>query len=214
MTSLAVSEIFKSIQGESTYAGLPCVFIRLTGCNLRCAYCDTAYAWKGGKEMTIPQILKRVAAYQCGLVEITGGEPLLQEGSAVLMRRLIGKGYRVLLETNGSMDLKRVPGSVVKIMDIKTPGSGMQKHNRYANLKSLDKKDEVKFVIGTRADYDFARRIVRKYRLRKKCAVLLSPEGGKERARQLSGWILRDNLDVRLNLQLHKIIWPAKKRGV
>jgi 7-carboxy-7-deazaguanine synthase len=213
--SLFVSEIFQSIQGESTFAGLPCVFIRLSGCNLDCAWCDTRYARAKGRAMTVPRILKVVAGYRGPLVEVTGGEPLAQAQSPALMRALLEKGYRVLLETNGSLDLRPVPRGVIKIMDIKTPGSGMERHNLYSNLNRLDEKDEIKFVISGRRDYLFAKRVLKKYGLSRKCAVLFSPDSRNKRmTRDLCGWILRDKLPVRLNLQLHKFIWPSRKRGV
>lgn len=212
--ALRVSEIFKSIQGESTRAGLPCVFVRLSGCNLDCAYCDTRYARKGGKDMTLAQILEKVKAYRCDLVEITGGEPLLQVEAPELVRRLLKEHYTVLVETNGSVSLAGLPKAAVKIMDIKTPSSRMHKNNDYANIRHLTRRDEVKFVVSDRADYLFMKSVIQKHRLAGKCAVLVSPEAARGNARRVAEWCLKDNLPVRLNLQLHRILWPERKRGV
>ncbi len=164
--------------------------------------------------MSIQSILNKMSGFKCKLALITGGEPLIQEESLLLMKALINKGYKVLLETNGSIDIAQVPPDVVKIMDIKTPGSGMSGYNLYDNIRHLDYKDEVKFVITNRVDYLFAKKVINKYALTKKCKVLMSPVDKKNPADKLASWIIRDNLEVRLNLQLHKIIWPKKNRGV
>ena len=211
---LQLSEIFKSIQGESTYAGLPCTFIRLAGCNLRCSYCDTVYAYEPSSELTVEEILAEVAALSCPLVEITGGEPLLQEEVYPLMAGLLTQGYQVLLETNGTIDLTAVDPRVVVIMDIKCPGSGQSEKVLWDNLKRLKEKDQVKFVLSHRQDYDWARRVIEKHGLDKKCLLLFSPAYGSLSARDLAQWILSDGLKVRLQLQLHKIIWGAEARGV
>lgn len=212
--ALRVAEIFKSVQGESTRAGLPCVFVRLSGCNLDCAYCDTRYARKGGRLMTAAQVQKKVRGFRCGLVEITGGEPLLQKETPDLIRRLLKTRHTVLVETNGSVRLAGLPQAVIKIMDIKTPSSRMHRNNDYANIRYLTRRDEVKFVVSDRRDYLFMKSVLRKRGLARKCTVLVSPEAVRGNARQIAEWCLRDNLPVRLNLQLHKILWPGRKRGV
>ena len=211
---MKVTEIFTSIQGESTFSGLPCTFIRMTGCNLRCRYCDTPYALEGGEELQVEQILNRVRESGLSLVEITGGEPLLQEECYVLITLLLEEGYTVLLETNGSLSLKKVDSRVVKIVDIKCPGSGVSAKMDFSNVKHLDEKDEVKFVISDRDDFDWAKSIIKKYGLIEKCTVLMSPVVSSLEAREIAGWILDDKLQVRLQLQLHKIIWPELTRGV
>ena len=211
---LQLSEIFKSIQGESSFAGLPCTFIRLAGCNLRCSYCDTVYAYEPSSELTVEEILAEVAALSCPLVEITGGEPLLQEEVYPLMAELLRQGYQVLLETNGTIDLTAVDPRVVVIMDIKCPGSGQSEKVLWDNLKRLKEKDQVKFVLSHRQDYVWARRVIEKHGLDKKCLLLFSPAYGSLSARDLAQWILSDGLKVRLQLQLHKIIWGAEARGV
>lgn len=211
---LFISEIFKSIQGESSFAGKACAFVRLAECNLSCAWCDTRYAWRNGKGMGIREILGKVRRLKCPRVEITGGEPLLQEGVFLLLDRLVRAGYTVLLETNGSLLLKRVPRRVHVIMDIKTPSSGMAARNSLDNLRFLKKSDEVKFVVADRGDLRFAENLIRKYRLDRRFSVLVSPVAGRMALRRAAAWCLRKGLDVRLNLQIHKIIWPSGGRGV
>lgn len=213
---MQVTEIFFSIQGESTFAGQPCVFVRLTGCNLRCDWCDTEYAFYGGERMSVDEVLERVKAYPARLVEITGGEPMLQEKEVLpLMERLLADGYRVLLETSGERFLGRVPREVVKVMDVKCPGSGEAEGFCLENLAVLTPNDEVKFVLAGRADYEFARDFVSRHALRQKVrAVIFSPVFGQLEPRELAEWILADGLEVRLGLQLHKFIWDPAMRGV
>ena len=212
---LRVNEIFYSIQGESTYAGRPCAFVRLTGCDLRCAWCDTAYAFTEGRIRSIDEVLQEVDAFGCDLVEITGGEPLLQEDVYRLMERLIEGGRTVLLETGGHRSLARVPREVVKVMDVKCPGSGEAHRIDWTNLDLLGPRDEVKFVIADRADYDYATGAVRAHDLDRRCgAVLFSPVHGALAASDLSAWVLADRLQVRVQLQLHKLIWGPDARGV
>lgn len=213
---LKVNEVFYSIQGESTYAGRPCVFVRLTGCNLRCSYCDTQYAYEEGGIMEVNHIFEQVAPYQCRLVEITGGEPLVQDDTPILIESLLDDGYEVLLETNGSMDISRVDERCVKIVDIKCPSSGMIKKNDLDNLGRLTTRDELKFVLGTREDYEYAKKIVAYKQLDPKRInpVNFSPIFGQLNPKILSEWILEDHLDVRLHLQLHKYIWGPETRGV
>ncbi len=210
-----VCEVFASIQGESTRAGMPCFFIRLAGCNLDCNYCDTAYARRTrGRRVTVAALAQSFRASRLRLAEVTGGEPLLQPTAPALLRRL-GRHGRVLLETNGSCDISAVPAEAVVIMDIKTPASGQAHAMDWENLKRLRPHDEVKFVLAGRADYDWARALVAKHRLERRCAaVLFSPVAGRLPPARLAGWILRDGLPVRLNLQWHKILWPARRRGV
>jgi len=209
-----VNEIFYSIQGESSYAGFPCVFIRLTGCNLNCTYCDTKYARKKGRKMSFEKILKAVGRYDTPLVEITGGEPLLQEDTPQLVQVLLDKGYRVLIETNGTQNIDRLPAGVICIMDIKCPGSGEEKKTDWANIQRLNKKDEAKFVLSSRADYLWATQMIRGYRLQDKVKVLLSPVQEKLDPAEIAHWILQDGLNVRLHLQLHKVLWPDKSRNI
>jgi 7-carboxy-7-deazaguanine synthase len=211
---LKVNEIFYSIQGESTQAGRPCVFVRLTYCNLRCSYCDTRYAYNEGQEMTIAEILDRVKAYECPLIEITGGEPLVQENSLLLMKTLCDQGFQVMLETGGSLEISWVDRRVKKIVDFKCPSSGETEKNRFENIQFLNLDDEVKFVVGDRGDYEWAREIIRKYALSEKSTVLISTVFGAVDLQKLVSWILQDHLQVRLQLQLHKIIWPRETRGV
>ncbi|MCC7429798.1 radical SAM protein [bacterium] len=209
---LKVNEIFFSVQGESSFIGLPCVFVRLTGCNLRCSYCDTEYAFYEGTELTFDEILEKIKAYNCKLVEITGGEPLLQENVYKFFDLLLAKNYKVMLETGGHVSVCKVPKEVVKIVDLKTPGSKMSKKNFYGNLEFLDSKDELKFVIGNREDYVWAKEILAKHKTKSK--ILFSPVWDELEAKQLVSWILEDGLEVRFQLQLHKIIWSAETRGV
>jgi 7-carboxy-7-deazaguanine synthase len=214
--SLKVNEIFYSIQGESSYAGFPCVFVRLAGCNLRCSWCDTGYAREEGEEMDIASILKRAEEYRCPLVEITGGEPLIQEETNELVRRLLDKGFRVLLETNGSMDVSVVDPRCVKVVDVKCPSSGESGRNDFRNFERLTEKDEIKFVIGDRTDYDYACNVVRQI-LEKTAGrnlIHFSPLFSRMEPRMLAAWILKDRLPVRMQLQLHKALWPEARRGV
>jgi 7-carboxy-7-deazaguanine synthase len=212
--TLTINEIFFSIQGESTRAGLPCIFVRLTSCDLRCAWCDTAYAFDEGTEMNIDEIVNKVEEYKCRLVEITGGEPLLQPNVHLLMKRLCDKNYDVMIETGGHRDISSVDPRVKRIMDIKCPGSLMEKRNRWENIESLRPTDEVKFVIADEIDFAWAKEHMRKYALTERCTVLLSPVFGKIENRVLAEWILRDHLHVQFQLQLHKYIWDPKTRGV
>jgi 7-carboxy-7-deazaguanine synthase len=214
--ALKVNEIFYSIQGESSYAGRPCVFIRLTGCNLRCSYCDTRYAYDEGDLMEIGDVLKRVASYKCPLVEVTGGEPLIQKETPYLIHNLLEAGHEVLLETNGSQDIGQVDERCVKVMDIKCPTSGEEGKTDLKNLALLADTDEIKFVIGDRGDYDYAKKILNSMDLKPSpiSRVHFSPVFGKMDPGLLAKWILADHLDVRLHLQIHKIIWDPEKRGV
>ncbi len=211
---MKVCEIFASIQGESSYAGLPCVFVRMTGCNLRCPYCDTKYAYEEGIEMSGDRIFEIVSSYGIRNVEFTGGEPLLHQGVYSLMSRLVENGFRVLLETNGSMDIKDVDKRVIIIMDIKTPNSGMFGYMNLDNIKYLKKIDEVKFVIMDKEDYEWVKDFMDKYKLLERCNVLLSPVHGILKAETLAGWIIGDRLSVSLNLQMHKYIFGHERRGV
>lgn len=213
---LKVNEIFYSIQGESSYAGRPCVFVRLTGCNLRCSYCDTQYAYEEGGIMEVNHIFDQVAPYQCRLVEITGGEPLFQHETPILIESLLDDGYKVLLETNGTMDISRVDERCVRIVDIKCPSSGMVDKNDLDNLKRLTLRDELKFILGTREDYEYAKQVLEHWRVDSEwvCPVNFSPIFGQLDPETLAEWILEDHLDVRVNLQLHKYIWGPEVRGV
>ncbi len=213
---LKVNEIFVSIQGESTRAGEPCVFVRLTGCNLRCSYCDTTYAYEEGTMMEIGTIMEKVKGFRYPLVEITGGEPLIQDETQRLISKLIDNEYTVLLETNGSKDISMVDRRCIKIMDIKCPSSGEQIHNDLKNLNRLNQGDELKFVIADKRDYDFAVETLALILADKRgfIHVNFSPCFGRIEPQELSEWILRDKLRVRLNMQLHKYIWPPDMRGV
>ena len=213
--TLKISEIFYSIQGESLYGGLPCIFVRLTGCNLRCSYCDTTYAHETGELLDIPEIFARIASFNCRLIEITGGEPLLQKETPVLISRLISAGYQVLLETNGSFDIGKVDHRCIKIMDIKCPSSGELLKNNLENLNRLHPHDQIKFVIGNREDYQYACKTLKHIPPGLPGGnVLFSPVSGILNPAELANWILQDGLSVRLHLQLHKIIWPDIQRGV
>ncbi len=210
---MTIIEMFKSIQGESSYAGLPCFFIRTSGCNLRCRWCDTAYAYSGGSELDCSTILKIVRDSNLDLVEITGGEPLLQTDLSEVVSMLISEGFKVLVETNGSLDIEKIDRRAVRIMDLKPPGSGMTDRMRWSNIESLDEKDEIKFVISSREDYIWSRDIIKRYSLERRCHILLSPVHGEIEARDLAQWILDDGIKARLQLQLHKIIWGNNSRG-
>jgi len=217
MTSgrLNITEIFYSIQGESTHAGRPCVFVRLTGCNLRCRWCDTAYAFDGGQRMTIEEVAAAVARHQCNLIEITGGEPLLQEGVYPLIDALLAVDNTVMIETSGASDVSRLDPRVIKIMDLKCPGSGESERNLWSNLEYLRAHDEIKFVVADRLDYEWAREAIGTRDLAARVnAVLISPVFGEMDPEALAGWILEDNLPARMQLQLHKHIWPPNTRGV
>ena len=211
---LTVNEIFHSIQGESTRAGQPCVFVRLTACDLRCTWCDTAYAFHEGRKMSVDEVLQAVDEYGCPLVEITGGEPLLQDEVYPLMDRLLHGGHTVMLETGGHRLIDRVPAAVVKVVDVKCPGSGESAKNEWRNLEMLAPHDEVKFVIADRADYEFARDVVLWKMQVSPAAILFSPVHGVLDPKTLSEWVLSDRLAVRVQLQLHKFIWHPATRGV
>ena len=212
---LTINEIFYSIQGESTYAGRPCVFVRLTACDLRCSWCDTPYSFYEGGKRSLDDILAEVNGYQCPLVEVTGGEPLLQEEVYPLMQRLLADDHTVLLETGGHRSTARVPEQVVIILDVKCPGSGESHRNDWTNLERVRAHDEVKFVIKDRVDYEYARDVVQRHNLAARvAAVLFSPVHGVLEPKQLSQWVLADRLPVRVQLQVHKYIWDANTRGV
>ena len=212
--SLCVNEIFKSIQGESSFAGIPCVFVRLTGCNLRCTYCDTTYAYVKGSEMTINEIMSAIISYKCMNVCITGGEPLLQQNVSKLINQLKKKHFTVFIETNGSLNIDLLPKGVVRIMDVKCPDSRMDQEMDWGNFKRLKPKDEVKFVISSKRDYEWAKEITMKNRIVDKATVLFGLVHGKLKPKTLVTWILKDGLNVRFQLQLHKLIWHDSRRGV
>ena len=214
--ALKVNEIFYSIQGESSYAGRPCVFVRLTGCNLRCSYCDTKYAYDEGEELEVHDIIDKLAVYKCDMVEITGGEPLIQNETPSLVYELLEKHYKVLLETNGSKDISKLDKRCVKIVDIKCPSSGMSAKNDLENLNRLMNKDEIKFVIGDREDYEYAKEILNSTHtnLFKTNPIFFSPVFGKIDPAVMAKWILEDHLKVKLHLQIHKYIWDPEERGV
>lgn len=214
--SLKVNEIFFSLQGESSFAGLPCVFVRLTGCNLRCSWCDTRYAYDEGTEMDIAGIIKNVASFHCRLVEITGGEPLAQQETPALIKALLDLGLTVLMETNGSMDISLVDRSCIRILDVKCPSSGESAKNDFGNFSRLTHDDEVKFVVGNRADYDYAKGVIRKFSgaLKPLKPPIISPVFGKMDLKTLAGWMLQDNINARLQVQLHKLVWGPEHRGV
>ena len=211
---LEVTEIYKSIQGESTYMGRPCVFVRLTGCNLRCVWCDTTHAFYDGKNLSIEQIIDQVKSYSTNLVEITGGEPLLQKEVFPLMESLLKNKFKVMLETSGSLSIENVPTEVIKIIDLKCPGSGEENKNLWKNLNHLTSKDEIKFVIADKVDYEWSKEVLKDYELDKKNSILFSPVFEKLKLKDLAEWILEDNLPVRLHTQLHKYIWDKKAIGV
>lgn len=214
--TLKVNEIFYSIQGESSYAGRPCVFIRLTGCNLRCSYCDTPYAYEQGEDLEIDAIVRRVSSHQCRLVQVTGGEPLIQSETPHLIDKLLAEGYEVLLETNGTRDISEVDERCVRILDVKCPSSGEADKNDLSNLWKLGEKDEMKFVIGNRDDYEYAKNILDREQavVSRINAVHFSPVFDKMNPKGLAEWILEDRLNVRLQIQMHKVIWDPDQRGV
>jgi len=214
MSRLFVHEIYLSIQGESSRAGLPCVIVRLAGCNLDCRWCDTPEARVQERQMTLNEILARVADLRCHRVEVTGGEPLTQPAALELLARLCESEYETMLETNGSIDVTGVDGRVMKVIDVKCPASGESDSNLWANLQALGPRDEVKFVIADRDDYDYAREVVALHKLIERCGVIFSPVVDELRASRLAEWIIADRLDVRLGMQLHKIIWPYAAGGV
>ncbi|OFW46525.1 MAG: 7-carboxy-7-deazaguanine synthase [Acidobacteria bacterium RIFCSPLOWO2_12_FULL_67_14b] len=212
---LTINEIFHSIQGESTHAGRPCVFVRLTACDLRCRWCDTAYAFHEGRKMTVDDVVADVEARGCPVVEVTGGEPLLQPDVYPLMQRLLDSGKTVLIETGGHHSIAQVPAGVIRIVDVKCPGSGESDKNDWSNLARLMPTDEVKFVIADRADYEFAREVVQREKLEGRvAAVLFSPVHGELDPKQLAEWVIADRLAVRVQLQVHKYIWTPDTRGV
>lgn len=217
---LRITEIFHSIQGESTWAGVPCTFVRLTGCPLRCTWCDTAYAFHGGTRMTFEEILAEVRSHPATVVEITGGEPLAHPGSHDLAVRLLDEGYTVLVETSGAFDVSGLDERVHRIMDLKCPGSGEEARNLWSNLDHLGSRDEVKFVIKDRADYEWAREAIRTHGLDDRVragslrALLMSPVWGEIDLEEMTSWILVDGLPVRFQLQLHKLVWGAEATGV
>ncbi len=213
MPDLNVTEIFLSIQGESSQAGRPCAFIRLAGCPLRCRWCDTAYAFSGGTEMSFDQVLDKVRSFGTKLVEVTGGEPLAQGGCVPLLKALLLEGYEVMLETSGAYSIEGVPPEVRKIVDLKCPDSGESDRNLYDNLDLLKRHDEIKFVIANRTDYEWARSQIRDRKLADICEILYSPVHGEIEPRQLAAWVLEDRMPGRLQLQLHKYLWPDKDRG-
>jgi 7-carboxy-7-deazaguanine synthase len=218
--TLAITEIFHSIQGESTWAGAPCTFVRLTGCPLRCVWCDTAYAFHGGERMSLDHIVAEVRSRSASLVQITGGEPLAQPAAGELAQTLLGEGYTVLVETSGAIDVSGLDPRVHKIMDLKCPGSGESERNRWENLDHLTERDEIKFVVKDRADYEWARETIRERGLDRRVedgslrALLMSPVWGEIDLEELTAWILEDALPVRFQLQLHKLVWGHERQGV
>ncbi len=213
MSDLIVTEIFHSLQGESSQMGRPSVFVRLTGCPLRCRWCDTAYAFQGGTPMTFEDVLDRVQSFGTRLVEVTGGEPLAQGGTVTLLKALLIEGYEVMLETGGAHSIREVPPEVRKIVDLKCPGSGEADRNLYENLDYLYRHDEIKFVIAGRADYEWARGQVRSRRLEETCGLLYSAVHGELETRRLAEWVLEDRLPGRVQIQMHKLLWPDRDRG-
>jgi len=214
MTELRMREIYASIQGESTRAGWPCVFVRTAGCDIRCVYCDEPHALRGGERMSVDAVLERVRGFGLPLVEVTGGEPLTQAAVPELVERLLDEGYEVLVETGGHRDISVLDPRAHAIVDVKTPGSGMQEHNDLANLERLRPGDEIKVVLCDRADYEWARDLLREARAFERAPVQFSPVHGQLDPAELSAWILEDALPVRLNLQLHKLIWGPDSTGV
>ena len=212
--SLKINEIYYSVQGESTHAGRPCIFIRLTYCNLRCSYCDTEYAFYDGEDMEITDIMSEIKQWDCNLVEVTGGEPLFQEECIDLLNELVNSNYEVMLETGGSLSISDVPKKVVKIVNFKCPSSGMVKKNLWSIVDDLQAHDEVKFVIGNREDFDWAKDRITEYSMDKICTLLFSPTFGEINPQQIVEWILAENLPVRMQLQMHKMIWSPEEKGV
>jgi 7-carboxy-7-deazaguanine synthase len=211
---LRITEIYASIQGESTHVGKPCVFVRLTGCNLRCTWCDSEFTFTGGTHMDIDDVVAKAHEFGVHTVEVTGGEPLAQKNAIPLMEALLARGHEVLLETSGSLPIAPVPDAVHVIMDLKAPDSGEEAANLWENIDALAPNDEVKFVLASRRDYDWAAEVVGRYDLSARCCVLFSPVWGSIEPQDLVAWVLQDGLDVRVQLQLHKVIWPADAQGV
>lgn len=211
---LTVNEIFFSIQGESSHVGLPCIFVRLAFCNLRCSWCDSTYTFYEGREMSFDQIMDHIREYPCNLVELTGGEPLAQEEAFPFMTLLCENGYEVIVETSGSLDISRTDPRVKRIMDLKCPGSGMAARNRYKNIESLRSNDEIKFVIKDRHDYEWAKQTIENYRLTAVCPIIFSPVFDVLDTVELAQWMLDDGARARLQVQLHKYIWNPAQRGV
>lgn len=212
--SLIVNEIFFSIQGESSYCGKPCAFVRLTACNLRCSYCDTEYAFYEGEKRSVQDVVAEIKHFRCSLVEITGGEPLLQPAVHGLISRFLTLGKTVLIETSGSVDISPVDARAILIYDIKCPDSGMEDRNRWENIGLLKPIDEVKFVVGSKEDYEWSKCIIEKYQLVDRHQVLFSPVFGKIKPKELATWLLEDSLNARLQIQLHKLLWSPQTRGV
>ena len=216
LIQMRITEIFYSIQGESSYAGLPCAFVRLTWCNLRCKWCDSEYTFTGGTEMPVDQVMEKVRSYGCKLVEVTGGEPLAQKRECCeLVKRLCDEGYTVLVETGGSLDAGVLDPRAIKVLDVKCPGSGESDRNYWENLEKLNRFDEIKFVIRDRMDFDFALSVISKYQLDKRePSVLFSPVWNEVDLKELTGWLLQSGVRARLQLQMHKYIWGAAAKGV
>ena len=212
--ALKINEIYYSVQGESTHAGRPCVFIRLTYCNLRCTYCDSEYTFYEGKDMEITHIMNEIKQWDCNLVEVTGGEPLFQDKCINLLNELVNSNYEVMLETGGSLSISDVPKKVIKIVDFKCPSSAMEKKNLWSIVNDLQPHDEVKFVIGNREDFDWAKDRITEYSLDKICTLLFSHTFGEIDPQQIVEWILAENLPVRMQMQMHKMIWSPDKQGV
>jgi 7-carboxy-7-deazaguanine synthase len=212
--TLIINELFHSIQGESSHAGRPCVFVRLTYCNIRCSYCDTKYAFEEGTERSIHELLAQIREFHCNLVEITGGEPLFQPNVHELIAQLCDEGFEVLLETGGSLDIGSVDRRVKRIVDFKCPSSEMMKKNLWQNVDFLTPSDEVKFVIGNRADFDWAKEVIAEYRIADKCPILMSVTFGELEPTRLAEWILADRVPARFQLQMHKYLWHPETRGV
>jgi len=206
---LRVTEIFYSLQGESSRVGLPTAFIRLTGCPLRCAYCDTEYAFEGGQWFDFDQVVNKLEGFRASYVTLTGGEPLAQKNAIPFLRLLCDRGYQVSIETSGALDVSMVDSRVLKVMDLKAPSSGESKKNRFDNIVHLQSTDEVKFVVADQVDYEWSKSVLKKYALLDKCAVLFSPVYGDLSPKTLAEWILRDRLQVRFQAQLHKVIWQS-----
>ena len=212
--ALKINEIYYSVQGESTHAGRPCIFIRLTYCNLRCTYCDSEYTFYEGKDMEITHIMNEIKQWDCNLVEVTGGEPLFQDKCINLLNELVNSNYEVMLETGGSLSISDVPKKVIKIVDFKCPSSAMEKKNLWSIVEDLQPNDEVKFVIGNREDFDWAKDRIAEYSLDKICTLLFSPTFEKIDPQLMVEWILAENLPVRMQMQMHKMIWSPEKQGV